>query len=257
MRDGTAQNPMPDSAETGDPVTMNISGFRDEACAIVASPDAGQIEKAFFSHNGRIADKWHHYLPLYERYFSAFKRPSRPVRMLEIGVWKGGSMQLWRDFFGPEATIFGVDIDPACAAFDGEGGNRIRIGSQSNPDFLRQVVAEMGGVDIVLDDGSHKAGDQRASFDTLFPLLETGGLYVVEDLHTAYWTSYGGGYESKASFVALCKTLMDDMHHWYHRAGEKISASQGHVAALHMHDSIVFLEKQQVEPPIHSRRGQP
>lgn len=236
-------------------LTFDIGRFTDADNASTAGPNAGELETAFFDHKGRAVHKWHHYLPLYDRYLKPYRDRDRAIRLLEIGVSKGGSLELWRGYFGPSATIYGIDIDPSCAAFDGEGGNRIRIGSQDDPAFLGQVIAEMGGVDIVLDDGSHLASHQRASFDVLFPLLEDGGLYVVEDLHAAYWTYFEGGYASTDSFIARCKTLIDDMHHWYHPRGEKIAAARGHVSGLHIHDSIAFIDKHHVSQPVTSIRG--
>jgi len=248
----------------------DIGRFHDRDNAVGPAENAGAIELGFYGHKGRLVHKWHHYLPLYDRYFAPFRpgatgasagvfhpQPAlgRPVRMLEIGVSHGGSMELWRDYFGPEAILFGIDINPGCAAFDGEHGNQIRIGSQADPGFLRGVVAEMGGLDIVLDDGSHVAAHQRASFETLFPLLDIGGIYAIEDLHTAYWRDFGGGYESRDSFVAVLKQLIDDMHHWYHQAGERIPASKGMVGGLHIHDSIAIIEKRRVAPPQHSQRS--
>lgn len=207
-------------------------------------PDgAGPIERAFYGHDGRTVHKWHHYLPLYDRYLGPYRQLGRPVRVLEIGVSEGGSLELWRGYFGVGAVIFGIDVDPACAAFDGEHGNRVRIGSQADAGFLRSVVAEMGGVDIVLDDGSHVAADLRASFDTLFPLLAEDGLYVLEDLHTAYWANFGGNYFSRRSGIGLIKTLIDDIHHWYHPHGQKIAVARNSVAGIHVHDSIAFIEK--------------
>lgn len=219
------------------------------------APDAGDVERAFFGHDGRVVHKWHHYLPLYDRYFAPYRNSGKPVRMLEIGVSQGGSLEMWRKYFGPEAVLFGIDIDPQCAAFDGEGGNRIRIGSQDDPAFLRGVVDEMGGVDIVLDDGSHVAAHMLASFDVLFPLLSDGGLYAAEDLHAAYWKNFGGGYHSGGTFISLCKALIDDIHHWYHPNGERIAAARGHVAGIHVHDSIAFIEKQSTARPVKSQRG--
>lgn len=210
------------------------------------------IEDLFWSNDGPVVDKWHHYLPLYEKYLSSWR--GRPVRMLEIGVHRGGSLKLWRDFFGPEAVIFGIDINPDCASFDGQSG-QVRIGSQDNPAFLRKVVAEMGGVDIVLDDGSHVSAHMRASLDALYPLLSDGGLYIVEDVHACYWTQFGGGYRRPGSFVETVKTMVDDMHHWYHTQGERIGATAGSLGAVHVHDSMVVLEKTAVAPPRRSQRG--
>lgn len=239
----------------------DIGPFFDVVAALGPGPQPGPIEAAFFAHRGRIVHKWHHYLPLYDRYFAPYRSgfpagaATRPIRMLEIGVSKGGSLEMWRRYFGPDAVLYGIDIDPACAAFDGEHGNRVRIGSQADPAFLKNVVAEMGGIDIVLDDGSHVADHQNVSFATLFPLLEPGGLYVVEDLHTAYWADFGGGYDNQQSFVGTIKQLIDDLHHWYHRSGQTIAPAAGHVSGLHIHDSVVFIEKQKVAAPAHSMRG--
>lgn len=216
-------------------------------------PPITAVEELFWTNEGPIVHKWHHYLPIYDRYLSPWR--GRPVRMLEIGVSLGGSLQLWRKFLGPEAILFGVDIDPACAKFDGQAA-QVRIGSQSDPEFLRRVVAEMGGVDIVLDDGSHVSEHIRTSLDTLYPLMVDGGLYLVEDLHACYWRRFGGGYRRQGSFVEAVKTMIDDLHHWYHDQGERVAATAGHLGAIHVYDSMVVLEKIAIAPPRHSRRGQ-
>ena len=210
------------------------------------------IEKLFWHTDGPIVHKWHHYLPLYDRYFSPYR--GKPVRMLEIGVSKGGSLDLWRQWFGPDLVLFGIDIDPDCAQFDGKSG-QVRIGSQDDPNFLREVVSEMGGVDLVLDDGSHRSPHIRASFEVLFPLLSEGGLYMIEDMHADYWNEFYGGYARPTSFMTQVKHMLDDMHHWYHNHGQQVVAAQDHLAAVHVHDSIVVLEKSRVAPPRHSMQG--
>ena len=107
-------------------------------------------------------------------------------------------------YLGPEATIHGVDIDPTCAKLSSDD-LPVHIGSQADPGFLQAVVERMGGVDVVLDDGSHVAKHQRASFDVLFPLLPAGGLYVIEDTHTAYWARHGGGYRRPGTAIQMSK----------------------------------------------------
>jgi len=211
------------------------------------------MEDLFWSNDGPLVHKWHHYLPIYDRYFGPWR--NRPVRMLEIGVSHGGSLALWRKYLGKEAIIFGIDIDPACAKLDDQAA-QVRIGSQDDPGFLRAVVAEMGGVDIVLDDGSHVSSHMRASLHTLYPLLSDGGIYMVEDLHACYWSLYEGGYRRPDSFVEVVKSMIDDMHHWYHDQGQRVAATAGNLGAMHVHDSIVVLEKTVVGPPRHRRRGQ-
>ena len=92
-------------------------------------------------------------------------------------------------------VIFGIDVDPKCAAFDGTAV--VRIGSQDDPKFLRDVAAEMKGIDVVLDDGSHVGRHQRASFDVLFPLLSDGGIYIIEDVCTSYWPHWEDLYSDR------------------------------------------------------------
>lgn len=212
----------------------------------------GDLLDYFVSNTGAVVHKWHHYIPVYDRYFSRFR--GRPVRFLEVGVSKGGSLQLWRKYFGPDAVIFGIDIDPACSQFDGAAG-RVRIGSQDDPAFLSSVIEEMGGIDVVLDDGSHRMDHVRSTFTALFPRLSDGGIYLIEDLHAAYWEDFGGGYRAEANFFGFLSEMVDDMHHWYHQQGLTHEAVSAHCAAIHIHDSIAVLEKATVYPPTHSRIG--
>ena len=185
----------------------------DEALAL-RSEDPGPVETAFFEHEGRVAHKWIHYLPIYDRLFSRFV--GKAPRMLEIGVNKGGSLQLWRKVFGPEAVIYGIDIDPLTRD-RAEAPNEVRIGSQDDPQFLRDVVQEMGGIDIVLDDGSHVQRHIISSFETLFPLLDSNGVYAIEDLQTSYWPGeHEGGWRRKGTAMEYLKAIVDDLNAQYH-----------------------------------------
>jgi hypothetical protein len=150
-----------------------------------------------------------HYLPVYESALSAF-RP-RPIRMLEIGVDRGGSMQMWRRYLHPESVIVGIDINPTARQFD-EPSQRlhVRIGSQQDISFLQSVVTELGPFDVILDDGSHMTSDMVQTFRYLFPNgLASGGVYIVEDIGTNYCTPWR---DSPMSFVDFTKWLIDAMH---------------------------------------------
>jgi hypothetical protein len=250
------------AADNGRPVDFagSIADFWASEDQQVAGADAGPIERAFFANDGPIVHKWHHYLPVYDRYFAPFRdrRSGRPLRFLEIGVSGGGSLALWRKYFGEDAIIFGVDIDEKCRALDSVCGASVRIGSQDDEAFMRSVVSEMGGeVDIVLDDGSHITNHVNRSFDILFPLVADGGVYMVEDLHTSYWPNYGGGYRKPGTFIERTKQLIDEMHHWWHGNGQQIAATKGCAAALHVYDSMVIIEKDNcLRRPVHSVQGQ-
>lgn len=208
----------------------------------------------FTGNQGTIVHKWHHYIPLYDRYFSAFR--GQPIRFLEIGVFEGGSLKMWRDYFGEQAIIFGIDINPKCKQFDGVGG-QVRIGSQVDPDFLNTVIEEMGGVDLILDDGSHHMKHVPETLRLLFPRLSNGGLYMIEDLHAAYWKGFGGGFRSSANFFGTLFDIVDDVHRWYHRHRSKQAAISHVCSGIHIHDSLIVLDKNQTHPPVHSALGQP
>lgn len=199
----------------------------------------GRIADLFYSNTGHTIHKWPHYLPIYEQLFS---QSGKSVRFLEIGVYRGGSLGLWRKYFGPEATIFGVDIDPDCSRYDGVDG-QVRIGSQDDAEFLQSVVAEMGGVDIILDDGSHIARHQRASLEILFPLLNEGGLYVIEDMHTSYWPTFEGGLKRKGTAIEVLKGKLDAMHRHYYKSGINTSDQIPEIESIQFFDSIAAIRK--------------
>jgi len=199
---------------------------------------------------GALIHKWHHYIPIYDRYLCTYRNCG--VRFLEIGVSKGGSLEMWRNYFGPEAVIFGVDIDPSCSEYNNRFA-QVRIGSQTDQTFMLDVVEEMGGIDVVLDDGSHNMSDIVSTLRTLFPRLNRPGLYMVEDLHTAYWVKSGGGYRSPANFFNFLRNVIDDMHRWYHEEGVNEKSIGESCTGLHVHDSVVVLERDSVYPPTHSR----
>jgi len=215
-------------------------------------PAGSAVGELFFgSEDGPLIDKFVHYLAAYDAQLARFREgftladgTRRPLRLLEIGVAQGGSLQLWRKFFGSDAAIWGIDKNPACALAAGNHAE-VRIGSQADPGFLRDVVAEMGGVDVVLDDGSHRASHQRASFKVLFPMLSDGGLYGVEDLHTSYWWSFEGGYRVPGTFVEVAKHLVDGMNGWYHRwpAPRIDRAAKTEIESITFYDSMVFVAK--------------
>lgn len=203
----------------------------------------------FSTNKNYLVHKWHHYIPLYDRYFAPYR--GQKIRFLEIGIGRGGSLQMWRKYFGDEAIIFGIDIDPECAKYNGQSA-QVRIGSQIDEAFLDSVVQEMGGVDIILDDGSHHMKHIPATLKHLFPLLNQGGIYMVEDLHTSYWENYGGGYNSKLNFFKFLLPLIHDIHRWYHATGVKQPSVSKDCSGIHIHDSIVVLEKNKVYEPTHS-----
>lgn len=170
-------------------------------------PPDGEMTSIFFSTPN--VHKTLHYLPVYESALSAFR--SRPIRMLEIGVDRGGSMQMWRRYLHPESVIVGIEINPKARRFDEPSqGLHVRIGSQQDVTFLQSVVNELGPFDVILDDGSHMTSHMVQTFRYLFPHgLASGGIYIVEDLGTNYSKNWR---DSPMSFIDFTKWLIDAMH---------------------------------------------
>jgi len=159
---------------------------------------------------------------------------------------------MWRKYFGKRAIIYGIDIDPMCKKYNGLSG-QVRIGSKTDEKSLASVITEMGGIDIALDDGSHRMEHIVATLKILFPKLNSPGIYLIKDLYTAYWRQYGGGFRSMKNFFNKIRDIIDDMHLWYHREDLKEKLISNSCQAIHIHDSIVVLEKNKVYPPVHSK----
>ena len=137
--------------------------------------------ECFDAHEGRQIDKWAHYLPIYERHFAPYV--GQAVSVLEIGVDHGGSLQLWKAYFGAGAQILGVDIEPRCQGYE-EPQIQVEIGNQGDPAFWDSLSDHYTHFDIVIDDGSHMKSDQETSFKALWP--STRGVYLIEDCHSGY-----------------------------------------------------------------------
>jgi len=163
----------------------------------------------FINNKNKVMTKVAHYFPIYERHFSKFKNQS--VVFWEIGVYKGGSLQMWKRYFGPFAKIVGIDINHECLRHE-ESQISICIGDQSDTVFLQGIIDMHGSPDIVLDDGSHMMEHINTTFDFLYDKLSKNGVYMVEDLCTAYWDSYGGGLKREGTFIERCKDLLDSLN---------------------------------------------
>jgi hypothetical protein len=220
---------------------------------------SGEIERAFYSHEGRLIHKWGHYFEIYERFLSPL-RSKETLRLLEIGVSHGGSLQLWRKYFGSRAMIAGVDIDPRAELC--EGNTRVFVGSQDDPLTLGRALDWLGGIDVVIDDGSHIVRHQMATLDYLFPQLSESGIYICEDLHTNYWNKaigieFEGGYRKKTTFIERMKRAVDDLNEWHHRFGASDKILSGRLFGIHFYDSMVVIEKRSAQRPFHTTVGKP
>lgn len=203
------------------------------------------LRQYFESNNGRLIDKYTHYFDIYERHLSRYR--NQAVHFVEIGVFQGGSLQMWKHYFGPKAHIYGVDINPECKKFE-ENQIQVFIGDQADRHFLRELRAKLPRIDIVLDDGGHLMHQQIATFEVLYPAIAEDGVYLCEDLHTSYFGDCGGGFRSRGTFIEYSKYFIDYLNGWHFRfsgspAIERFARS---TYSLNYYDSMLVIEKRQV-----------
>ena len=123
----------------------------------------------------------HGFVEVYERFFFQFM--NQPIRILEIGIYEGASLELWYKYF-TQGKIFGIDLSTK-AEYDNDRVTTF-IADQSKRDQLQSFIDTHGGdFDIIIDDGGHYMNQQQISFGFLFPFVKPGGYYVIEDIHTS------------------------------------------------------------------------
>jgi cephalosporin hydroxylase len=199
------------------------------------------LEKYFINNQKRPINKWKHYFDIYERHFNRFR--NRNVVVLEIGVAQGGSLQMWKNYFGSEAKIFGMDIEPRCKEYE-EDQIKIFIGSQEDRKFLRELKTLMPPIDILIDDGGHTMQQQIITFEELYPHVTADGVYLCEDVSTSYWGDYGGGHKMPGTFIEYSKNLIDYLnayHSWQYSL--KVNEFTKTANSITFYDSVVVIEK--------------
>jgi len=211
------------------------------------------LEIYFRKNNSKLIHKWNHYFDIYERHFNKFR--NKEVVILEIGVSYGGSLQMWKEYFGGKAKIFGIDINPKCKELE-EENIKIFIGSQSDRKFLRKVKKSIPKIDILIDDGGHTMKQQIVSYEELFSHIKDDGTYLCEDLHTSYWLKWGGGHKRTGTFIEYSKNFIDYLNAFHsEQKNLKVNSFTKSVDSIHYYDSIIVIEKRKVKEPFHEKTG--
>jgi hypothetical protein len=188
--------------------------------------------------------KWHHYFEIYHRHFSKFI--DRPVNLLEIGIYSGGSLDMWRSYFGASCHVFGIDIEDSCKAYESDF-TTVFIGDQADRSFWRKFKRETPPMDILIDDGGHTPEQQRVTLEEMLPHLKCGGIYFCEDV-----TTKGN------DFCAYATTLVDELNDFTNSLNE----FQKSIHSIHFYPFCVVIEKNASRPqkfvaPKHGTQWQP
>jgi len=167
----------------------------------------------------------------YTRYYERILKPLRhePVRFVEIGVERGRSLKAWQQYFTRADHVYGIGYgtfqttpSQACSSNAGthvatRANCTIFMGDQSKSEFLHHFIDETGGsFDVVVDDGSHVPSHQMISFETLWPSVKPGGMYIVEDIETSWWkptaSIYGYSLANEINVVEKWRGLVDTVN---------------------------------------------
>lgn len=212
------------------------------------------IRDLFYNHSDNLIHKWDHYLDIYSKHLSQYQGKN-PV-LLEIGISHGGSIQLWKKFFGQGCQIYAIDINPDCKKLE-EENVKIFIGSQNDVDFIKRVASQLPELDFVIDDGGHFMDQQSISFEILFTKVKQGGQYIVEDTHTSYWPEFEGGLRRQGTFIEKSKSLIDSLyeHHLVNQDQVRIDDTTKNIDSISFYDSVVIFEKKLRDKPFHKQIG--
>jgi hypothetical protein len=200
------------------------------------------LEAFFASHTqGPGIWKWQHYFDIYDRHFQRFR--GRKVNILEIGIYSGGSLEMWRCYFGSRCQIYGVDIEPACKAHESQFV-KVFVGDQGDRAFWSRFKQEVDSIDIVIDDGSHLAQQQIVSLEELVPFIRPGGVYICEDVHGPFneFSSYIHGL---AHNLNAFERLEDNPASSERRLVARPSRLQAAIASIHLYPYVVAIERRE------------
>ena len=191
------------------------------------------LERYFDAHReGPGIWKWRHYFDIYHRHLAKFV--GTEAQVVEIGVYSGGSLQMWKEYFGPQCRIAGIDIEAACRVYADEQV-RIFIGDQADRQFWSDFRREVPQFDIVLDDGGHQPEQQMVTLEETLPYLRPGGVYLCEDIHLT-------GNE----FATFAHTLADQLNaaRWKLNGETACAATplQASIRSVHCYPFVVVIE---------------
>jgi len=171
-----------------------------------------KLNQLYAEHTGKVSDKWSSYLTEYDRLFDGYR--DKPIRLFEIGVQNGGSLEIWSKYFSNASSLIGCDINPDCAHLSYDDSRiHVIIGDANAPQVHEQVFRCSPQFDIIIDDGSHLSSDIIKSFALYFSHLADDGIFIVEDIHCSYWSQYEGGLFDPHSSISFFKGLADVINH--------------------------------------------
>ena len=172
------------------------------------------LKDLYKNHSGKVSDKWTIYLNEYEDKLSQYQK--LPIKIFEIGILNGGSLEIFSKYFLNAELILGCDIDKKCKELHFVEPNIKLVVGDVNNEKIKNEIIRHAKFDIILDDGSHNSDDIVKTFCNYFNYLKNDGFYIIEDLHCSYWREHKGGLFYPTSSINFFKKLVDiiNYEHW-------------------------------------------
>jgi hypothetical protein len=193
--------------------------------------------KKLFNDSPYLSTKHSSYFYAYEKIFSRFV--NKRIIFVEVGILNGGSLFMWRKYFGNNARIIGIDNNPKAKIWEKEGFE-IFIGDQGDKNFWDNFKKKIGQIDILLDDGGHTDIQQATTLFCCAKNIKDGGVLVIEDTHASYLKEFGN--PSKLSFINLTYHLVNLLNFRSGALRENIKTLTLPVVEIRYFESIIAFE---------------
>lgn len=191
-----------------------------------------------FKSSPRYTIKWSNYFEIYENHFKKFK--NKKIILVEVGVGNGGSLFMWKNYFGKKAKIIGIELNPDAKKLE-KFGFQIIIGDQSSPNFWKKFYRKMGKIDILIDDGGHTNLQQITTFMESFKNIKNGGKIFIEDTHSSFMKSKGFKNPSKYSFINFSSKIIESLHKRNPMLGKDLNYLSHLINSIEYYDSITVI----------------
>ncbi len=194
--------------------------------------------KNSFKKSPKYSIKWSNYFEIYENLFKRFV--NKKITLVEIGVGDGGSLFMWRKYFGKKVKIIGIELNPEAKKLE-KNGFKIFIGDQSNPDFWKRFYKKVGKIDILIDDGGHTNLQQVTTLMESIKHINYEGMIVVEDTHTSFMREKGFKNPSRYSFINFSKSLVEILHRKNPMIKKEINYFSQIINSVEYYDSVTVI----------------
>ena len=191
-----------------------------------------------FKKSPKYSIKWNNYFEIYENLFQKFLK--KKITIVEVGIGDGGSLFMWKNFFGKKAKIIGIELNPESKKLE-KKGFKIFNGDQSSKDFWKSFYKKIGKIDILVDDGGHTNIQQITTLIESINYVKPGGMIIIEDTHTSFMKNKDFKNPSKYSFINFTSSLIEVIHRRNPNLKKELNFISKKINSIEYYDSITVI----------------